>query len=56
MIYLVAIAKFSYITYVTIINHLIAFSRQEYLLGPISHYYSIMEINDRNILHLYYML
>ncbi len=53
---LVAIAQFFYITYITIMNHLIASSRQDSLLGPIFHHYSIVETNSRGMLHMNYML
>ena len=52
----VVVAQFFYITYIAIMDHLMASERQNSLLGPISHYYGVVETNDRGMLYLYYML
>ena len=53
---LVTVTQFFYIICVAMIDHLMASERQDGLLGPISHHYSIVETNGRSILHLYCML
>lgn len=53
---LIAVAQLFYITYITIIDHFIACGRQDYVLGPTSHCYGVVEINSCDIIHLYYML
>ena len=52
----IAVAKFFHIIYVAIINHLIVSDRQDGLLGSISHYYGVVEINGRGMLHLQFIL
>lgn len=37
-------------------DHLLVSRRQDGLLGPISHYYGVVETNSRGMLHLHYML
>ncbi len=53
---LVALVQFFDITCVTILDHLIASGRQDSFLRPISHHYSIVEINGHSMFHLYCML
>lgn len=49
----VAVAQFFHILCVTIIDHLLASSRQNGYLGAISYHYGIVETNTHSILHLH---
>lgn len=52
----IAIALFFYITYIAIIDYLIASDRYDGHLRSIYHHYSIVKINNCNILYLHYIL
>lgn len=52
----IIIAQFFYIIYITFIDHLIIFGRQNGLLQSISNLYFIIKTNGRNMLHLYCIL
>lgn len=51
-----AITQFFHITYIAIMDYLLTSERQNNLVRPIFYYYSIIKINGRNMLYLYYML
>lgn len=55
IINLVVIAQFFHITCIVIINYLIAFGKQDGVLGPICHHYDVVETNGRSTLHLHYI-
>lgn len=50
------IAQFFHIFYIAIMNHLLAFERQNSFLGPIFYYYNIMKTNSYNMLYLHCIL
>lgn len=52
----VAIALFFHINCVAIIDYLLAFERQNCLLGPIFHHYGVVEFNGRSMLYLHYIV
>lgn len=52
----VTVAQFFHITCVVIMDHFIVSIKQDSFLGPISHYYYVVETNGRGILYLHYIL
>lgn len=52
----IVIVQFFHITCIAIMDHLIAFGRQNSYLEPIFHHYSVLETNDYGIFYLYYIL
>lgn len=52
----IVVIQFFHITYINIIDYLIAFKKQDDFLRFIFYYYSIIKINNYGIFYLYYML